>query len=334
MNKITKIFGLGIITLSVIFLPQEVFAIYENVPVCSASISFDVNPKSANSSQNFTVSGWVKAGGLHNTSVYGNKQDWCRLNGTDIVQYKFLLTITDNDNQSAEISNSWIEKLGDGSGNPVQVTISPSFNLNKTTNVVGIVKATDGNGNWFVLTKSAPVAVTIGAGQATPTTNTTGTLYGCKAGDVYACYSSESAAKTAGCTTVSNITNDKCGCTDAEYSSGVKSTNCKVNGGSGSTTGTTNSNTTSGDSLYNPLPEDDLTKMFLTIIQGFLGIIGVWAVAFVIIGGFRMVMAAGNEEQYTAAKKTVIWSVLGLVIALMSFSIIAIVQNLLNITTK
>ncbi|MCL5775239.1 MAG: hypothetical protein M1333_03450 [Patescibacteria group bacterium] len=71
--------------------------------------------------------------------------------------------------------------------------------------------------------------------------------------------------------------------------------------------------------------------MFLYIVKGFLGIIGIWGVLFVIIGGFRMVMAAGNEEQYLAAKKTITWAILGVLVAVMSFSIIAIVQNLVGV---
>lgn len=82
--------------------------------------------------------------------------------------------------------------------------------------------------------------------------------------------------------------------------------------------------------LYNPLPTAELTTMFLLIIRGFLSIIGIWAVMFIIVGGFRMVAAAGNEEAYTQAKKTITWAVLGLTIALLSFTMIAIVQNILQ----
>ena len=87
----------------------------------------------------------------------------------------------------------------------------------------------------------------------------------------------------------------------------------------------------STDTLINPLPVDNLTGMFLYIVKGFLAIIGVWGVLFIIVGGFRMIMASGNEEQYLAAKKTITWAILGVVIAVMSFSIIAIVQNLVGV---
>ena len=48
------------------------------------------------------------------------------------------------------------------------------------------------------------------------------------------------------------------------------------------------------------------------------------------IGGFQMISGAGNEETYTKAKKTIIWAVIGLALALLSFSIVAIVQDILQ----
>lgn len=113
-------------------------------------------------------------------------------------------------------------------------------------------------------------------------------------------------------------------------------------GGTGGTTqpgGTTPSNGTktdclatpnSADCLYNPLPTGDLTTMFLLIAKGTLGLVAVWAVIFIIVGGFRMVTSAGNEEAYGVAKKTVTWAILGVVIAVLSFSMVAIVEDLLK----
>jgi hypothetical protein len=105
-------------------------------------------------------------------------------------------------------------------------------------------------------------------------------------------------------------------------------------GGPGPGTGTTSTTTLPTDRLYNPLPEENLTTMFLLIVRGFIAILGIWAVMFIIIGGFRMITAAGNEETYGQAKKTVTWAVLGLIVAMLSFSIVAIVQNLLQATVK
>ena len=190
------------------------------------------------------------------------------------------------------------------------------------------------------------------------------TEYGCQAPNgVWTCNTDPAAAQNACGANVSSgpvVPATKCGCTDATFSAGTcgqtssgsgqpaagaTPTNqqyqyCIANGGSvpqctqsypdtpaqpaAATTG--NSPTT----LYNPLPEQDLTHAFLVVAQGFLGIIGIWAVMFIIVGGFQMVTAAGNEEMYLKAKKTIVWAILGLLIALMSFSIIAIVEDILK----
>lgn len=84
--------------------------------------------------------------------------------------------------------------------------------------------------------------------------------------------------------------------------------------------------------LYNPLPTSALTDMLLFIIKGFMGVLGIWSVMFVIVGGFRLVLSSGSDEQVTAAKKTITWAIIGLIIALLSFSIIAIVENILNVS--
>jgi hypothetical protein len=90
-------------------------------------------------------------------------------------------------------------------------------------------------------------------------------------------------------------------------------------------------NANSGTVLFNPLPEADLVHVFLLVAQGFLAILGILAAVFIIVGGFEMVIASGNEEAYLKAKKTIIWAVLGLVVATLSFSIIAIVEDFLGV---
>ena len=82
--------------------------------------------------------------------------------------------------------------------------------------------------------------------------------------------------------------------------------------------------------IVNPLPVNGLTDIVLLIMRGFLFIVAIWAVLFIIIGGFQMVTAAGNEEGYLKARKTVTWAIIGLVIAMLSFSIVAIVQNFIG----
>jgi len=65
-----------------------------------------------------------------------------------------------------------------------------------------------------------------------------------------------------------------------------------------------------------------------SFLQGFLGICAVTAVIFIIIGGIQMHVALGNEEAVGKAKKTVIWAVAGLVLAVLSVAIVSIISNI------
>lgn len=83
-----------------------------------------------------------------------------------------------------------------------------------------------------------------------------------------------------------------------------------------------------------PISTEGLLDTFLGITKGFLAGLAIWAVIAIIFAGFRMVIAAGNEEAITQAKKAITWAILGLVVALLSFSIVAIVQNIIGFDTE
>lgn len=64
------------------------------------------------------------------------------------------------------------------------------------------------------------------------------------------------------------------------------------------------------------------------IVRGLLGFAGVLAVIFVIIGGVRIIAAAGNEEQVKQGKQTLLWAVLGLVVAFGGYVVVnAVIEN-------
>lgn len=60
----------------------------------------------------------------------------------------------------------------------------------------------------------------------------------------------------------------------------------------------------------------------------FIGFIAGLALVFVIIGGVRFVTAYGNEESIDKAKKQVIYGLVGLMLAVLSYTIVSIVTNL------
>lgn len=66
------------------------------------------------------------------------------------------------------------------------------------------------------------------------------------------------------------------------------------------------------------------------IINFFLGLLGLIAVAFLIYAGVLMVTAGGNEEQVGKAKKIITYSVIGIVIILLSYTIVSFVTSALG----
>jgi type IV secretory pathway VirB2 component (pilin) len=73
-----------------------------------------------------------------------------------------------------------------------------------------------------------------------------------------------------------------------------------------------------------------LGQNITTIINYFLGILGLIAVAFLIYAGVMMVTAGGNEEQINKAKKIITYAVIGIVIILLSYSIVTFVTSALG----
>lgn len=73
--------------------------------------------------------------------------------------------------------------------------------------------------------------------------------------------------------------------------------------------------------------DTDLTVLLTRIINILLGIAGLVAVIFLIVGGFRYITAGGNEEAAEAGKKAIVNAIIGIVIIILSFVIVRVVAN-------
>ena len=71
----------------------------------------------------------------------------------------------------------------------------------------------------------------------------------------------------------------------------------------------------------------DLTSFIGTIINLMLGVVGVAAVIMLIIGGFRYVFSQGNEKAVSGAKDTILYAIIGIVVAILAFAIVNFVLN-------
>lgn len=84
--------------------------------------------------------------------------------------------------------------------------------------------------------------------------------------------------------------------------------------------------------LFNPLI-DGMTRpesILIRIVNIALMLVGIAAVVFIILGGFLMVTSAGNESRLKQGKQTLIYAIAGLILSLLSFSIVAIIQSIIS----
>lgn len=71
-----------------------------------------------------------------------------------------------------------------------------------------------------------------------------------------------------------------------------------------------------------PKSPTSVPNAITTIINTLLFVIGIVAVIMIIIGGFRYVLSGGNTQSTTAAKDTILYAVIGLVVALLAYAIV------------
>lgn len=67
---------------------------------------------------------------------------------------------------------------------------------------------------------------------------------------------------------------------------------------------------------------DDATNTAQDIVNVLLLLIGAVSVIMIVIGGFKYVTSNGDQNQLTSAKNTVLYAVVGLVVAIMASAIV------------
>src|SRR3989344_465021 len=79
------------------------------------------------------------------------------------------------------------------------------------------------------------------------------------------------------------------------------------------------------------LPNDtSISGFIMKIINIALAVAGLIAVLFLIIGGFRYITSAGNEETAEQAKKIITNAIIGIVVIILSFVIVHVISNALT----
>lgn len=91
-------------------------------------------------------------------------------------------------------------------------------------------------------------------------------------------------------------------------------------------------NTSGIQCLFNGTPGCPSGGAFTTIINVLLFVIGAVAVIMLIYGGIRYTISGGDSASVTAAKNTILYAIVGIVVALLAYAIVNFVLTSL-ITT-
>ena len=74
----------------------------------------------------------------------------------------------------------------------------------------------------------------------------------------------------------------------------------------------------------------ELGPLIARLINVLLGIVGAVSIILIIIGGMRMMMASGDEKATAAAKSTITFAIIGLVIVLLAVMLVNVLGYLLG----
>ncbi len=66
----------------------------------------------------------------------------------------------------------------------------------------------------------------------------------------------------------------------------------------------------------------DIKDVAINVINGVVAVLGLVAVVFIIVGGINYMTSAGDSGKVEKAKKTILYSVIGLVICVLAFAIV------------
>lgn len=74
-------------------------------------------------------------------------------------------------------------------------------------------------------------------------------------------------------------------------------------------------------------------SIFTTVVNILLFLVGAIAVIMLIYGGIKYVTSGGAQDQVTSAKNTIMYAIVGIVVALLAFAVVNFVVGGLSTTT-
>ena len=76
--------------------------------------------------------------------------------------------------------------------------------------------------------------------------------------------------------------------------------------------------------------DNTLLQLITRISNILLLLVGLVAVLFIIIGGFQYITSAGNPENVSKAKNTILYAIIGIIVTLLSYAIVKFIIDALT----
>ncbi|MEX2055199.1 MAG: hypothetical protein WD972_03365 [Candidatus Andersenbacteria bacterium] len=75
----------------------------------------------------------------------------------------------------------------------------------------------------------------------------------------------------------------------------------------------------------NPLGSTSINSFLTSVISYILGVASLLALLALIVGGTRLIIGFGNEDQLKSAKTIIKWAIIGLIVVVLSYVIVRLV---------
>jgi len=76
---------------------------------------------------------------------------------------------------------------------------------------------------------------------------------------------------------------------------------------------------------------DTIADVLILGVKAILSLIGIFALLFIVIGGVKYTVAAGNEDTMQSAKHTITSAIIGLALSMVSYGIVIGLEEMLKI---
>ena len=87
------------------------------------------------------------------------------------------------------------------------------------------------------------------------------------------------------------------------------------------------------EGLFEDQGANQIKLILLNVAEWFLIILGVIAIIVALWSAYLFLTASDNEEQLKKAKKTLVWAMVGVVVAIVAFSIVSFTKSLMESPT-